>query len=1319
MSECVTKQMKIEAVKRERARLQQMEELGYEVDEAREQLDQLEGLIGNYKEMQAALQKTGRVQEVDAGKIAEANREKPRYKGAPVELTRIWTVDGAVYTNIKYKNGKEYTGIAAELITLDQKDLKGLVMFSAPMDEKPKKGRNILEKGLITDDRKMLKVFDELVEMDKVEQDVEHVRTLREVLKKVAGPLAKALPEIAVHLDETASRNSGMIEIGGKEADIYLGRGLSEQAYGGEMTLVEKYVHEVIHAATYWAMRSENNEAARIRNRLMQLHERAMKELTVEDLLPEVSINAKAELEVAKQTYKYINENIEEFVAYAMTNKKVMGKLATMTIRQVKEEPKGFLNTLIHWLGKLVDMVVMKWRNEPKDMKADKLAVKLVHELMQINNEVEEAKQASLGDKLEYYVDKIDNYIAGKIDQVIDKQMQKAIRERPVNEGKLAEAVWVVRTFAQLVGNKDMAGQLRGALAALGLKPEGTVQNLLQKLKNKDQYQEIVEEIGLMSLQIDKNRETTATQIDKIIAEAFKQYDRKTQKLLYRNILTLDGVLLVNKYGDGAGDFYRDEKKLETKIAELEKKLEENSTKQELAYYKYQIEGLAKYMETGEGSLIQLKNAEAIAMMAGTRFKKSTADGKVKDLIDELASLKAVKNLDMTAREQMVELFEREAEGIKAMAAMRKGFDEYMSVREAAEDRLNRRKGYVRETYDRYVTTTVARVEQKKEMEEKGYKLVKTLPVGAVGPKVVMGLYVNTSLLQLPFNRSGVRYTGEKQQGRSLFEHRVKLGETDAVKGTREDLKRANAIADKLVEDVMAGRVVKDNMALSPHVGEDGKIKDYRYNVSTEDKLLHMKLSTSPSEAIGRNWAHQIDVEESQGLNDVAWQEMMKDMAKNYVGGMTGLTGDEYILIDVNSQEEIVRDIARIMPEDYKEKIRLLKKAKKDKYMSDATMEKVIGEGVLEELKEYQKERLKKHLLNGKFAVRRDMLTKIFGFRDLSAVDMAGIKHLPKAVKNITREAENVWKEFVSLYSVNVVIKTLAVPVENVVSNFMYVLVDGHGVAEVMKAQIEGWKGLNQWIKDEKRQRELVALMHAHPENRAYRDEMGRITARMQLNPVKPLVDAGLYQHIMEDVGTGDFSSSSRLANWVNAKTENWPELLKLGVNYAFVTENTWLFRAMQKFVMFGDFVARYSQYVLGIQKEKRKRARDGKPFTPKELEAFEKRYMREITKNFINYADPDSQLWQYVQDMGFARFTKYGIGIQNVIREQAMKHPFRFAMAIAGQEGLEDMTGYNPASVDEMSWLTGKGLFMPGPTGMMEHLVDNMFPIYGNIKGL
>lgn len=88
------------------------------------------------------------------------------------------------------------------------------------------------------------------------------------------------------------------------------------------------------------------------------------------------------------------------------------------------------------------------------------------------------------------------------------------------------------------------------------------------------------------------------------------------------------------------------------------------------------------------------------------------------------------------------------------------------------------------------------------------------------------------------------------------------------------------------------------------------------------------------------------------------------------------------------------------------------------------------------------------------------------------------------------------------------------------------------------------------------------------------------------------------------------------------------------------------------------------------------------------------------------------------MNDMGFIMFTKYMVRIQKVIQDGVTKHPIRFALALLGQEMLDQTFGWEPDDIAEKS-MYRRGMdnmfYMPGFTGIIGNIVEPQ--MYSYIK--
>ena len=1237
------------------------------------------------------------VRKVDPGKITDMNTQSPRVNNRPVKILEIMIDGEDVRAAVEYKSGNIKEGIKATSVTLNQKNLTKEVLYNEPGTTVGGDYEVLLEKEQMRNVATVKATADTLNEMDDVGVSEEHKAHLHSVLGFVLDPTLKAIPEMAVYLDNKAKRNGGVfVPTEGKEG-IYLETGREELEYGNKMSLMETYVHEMVHAATHFGINFGGSRTASAMNKLRELRKQAMGVLTVDDFMPDVVINREVETAIAKERYDYVNDHIEEFLAYALTNQKIFNKIKGLKLdRKPKEQADTYYGKLLALAKTVIDSALMFWRRERKSIKGDNLLYKLSKDIMLANNKANDHIDRSVIDKLSTTIDIAENKWLTMIEKVTDKQLKKALTERPLTKSKVAYAKWIVRNMAVLMFNKDAFPVLQNVMASVGVRQDSVFQTLVRHMKTSDDYSNKLQDLTLVSGQIDRRREMEAAEISNVVSNAFsKKLNIADKKALYVGMYEADGNLLVNEM-DNAQELFSDEVTLDKAIVDKQAELDGMmKSKEHKRFINFQVNGLVEYMMTGNGNIAQLRNAETIARLFGTPDIKMEADPVLMKTIDVLVSLKALKKTDSSAKKQIVELMKKDMAGVKSLAKMQEGMVDYLQRKDAPTDRVNRKKGYVRETYDDYVSSSVAPVKDRMKMKAKGYKLVQVLPKsGLQVNEVEMALYTSRDAIRQSINRSSLRFTGDKQSGRSLFENALKGSSATASQAARRDRAKAESKTIEVIDAVIEGKEVDLDSMLTPEFDDMGRIIEYRFNVPLETKLKHLGLETDAIDAVGRTWSHQLDVEESAKLNEVVWGELVKDMAENFRGSKIGKNNYEYIMVSSKSTNKKVADLAKILPKEFKDKLKLMRDIGVDDITDDIARD-IIGEA-FDTLSNQNKEHIKRYLGRGELWLRKDMTLDALGFRDVSAVDAPMIRLLPAAIKMVLKKAENFWKEVIALYKVDVVIKMLPVIVGNIISNLVYVVQQGGNPIKVAKVQLEAMGSLDSYLRDSRDLLRLKGENMADPKPERLK-EIRRLKDDLKINPVAKLMEAGMYQNIIEDVYTDDFKSNSRFANWIGTKTENMPEWAKVAGNWLYVTEKTGLFQMVHRATAKSDFVARYSQFEFARSKFlKRYKREHGKSMPVDEVTKMEKVLLTEIRDTFINYSRPDHATWQYINDMGFFMFTKYAMRIQKIINDGIARHPLRFGMALIGQDIIEGVTGWNPDDAYERS------VFVRGPTDLL-----------------
>lgn len=1245
---------------------------------------------------------------------------------------------------VTYPNSEKTYAISLNMVTVDDVKLGDLIYknLKSEADVKIKRGERELAKNQINSRVDIKKLRDKLDKLDKVGVSAEHKKRLDAVLDKIISPVMKAIPEMELYLDDKAKRNGGVIFVDKGKEEIRIAVGTEGRLFGTDMSAVETLVHELGHGATHYAMNYSKDLIGKQLNQLKRIRSIVMNKIKPEDLLGDVVIDRETELKIAEERIQYMSRDIdgrnslEEFLMYALTNEPMVKFMSTVSLKDEQVPGKDWFEKLIGVLQSIIELALKAFGKEAnRTMKGDQLVMNLVADIAAVNNKID--TKIGMIEKASEFLNELDDKFAEYVEGLGEKNAKFVKESGVLDKMERKEKITMIeklRVLSHVLTNAEGQPILEGILKKLGAHPTGTVQTILRELKHADEYGNKMQALTMASGQVDSNRQNAASSINEMIAESFKgKLSKNSKRAIYASMVMGDMAYLADKMPTKLKELVTDESKLDREIDKFEDKLRELSRNEgERRLLEYQTIGLAELMRTGKGSIIQRRNAEAIANYVGS------TDEKLIETIDILVSLYGVKNLGSTVKNDLTLALENNEEAIlnygKTLIATRN----YVKDKQTKDQNLNMMKNYHREAYDEYVTSKVAPVSEMKEMKDKGYELKEYLPNTGLGfQSEGLALYVSRDMIRQPFNRSAMRYTGDKQSGLLLFEVALKSGNTEAMgrilaaqKKKGED--KAKILRQAIMDDKPLPKV---DTSVIPELDATGKVIDYRVMVTTENKVKHLGLDTNPIEVIGRTWGHEIDVEESNELIDVLWDEIMLDSAMNARAGseVSPTNKHAYTRIDVSSPVFEVSDVARILPPKIKEKLTKIKnlerairtnKSKQLHYhinkgelridsdgeyaITDDVYREVVGNKTWDSISNVKREALKKTLRGGTFMVREDMILDAFGARDMS---LGNIKWLPGQLRTIIKNIENAWKEIVKIFKVDIVIRLLPVIMGNIVSNIMYSVQTGHSPIAVAKLQLEGVSELKLYIKNKKELSRLFVELAKDPNNTVAKNRVERLKSDIKNSPIYPLIKAGMYQHIVEDVGLDDFKSNSRFMNWVSDKTENWPELAKVGLHWAYVSEKTSLFQMVTRATAYSDFAARYAQHTLTKRRQVAKIKKEkGREPTAQELRHIEDELAISIRDAFVSYSQPTSRLFQYLNDMGFIMFTKYMVRIQKVIQDGVAKHPLRFMLALLAQESLDQTIGWEPDDIAEKT-MYGRGLsdmfYMPGFTGILENIIE------------
>lgn len=1070
-----------------------------------------------------------------------------------------------------------------------------------------------LEVHALTSTKGIVDLFDKLVQVGN-DVNTKHTKHLRSLLNSLDS---KFLGKMKVFIDTKAKRNQGYLQVDARAINIAVNQGPKVTS---EMSIAEVYCHEIIHAFTVYAEASVDLAAQRIRSKIRAIQEQAKKRIP-RDALPD-------------NVWKYIFEgenSLREFIAYSTTNEQVIKELSKL---QLKENGKEltFLDKVLDLLRQLLDIVTFRGNPIKAGDTMAEAMVGLTFQLMEYNNKavqkIEERKGAVKF--MLSLLESADSKLKEQMDKIIAKMAKEGTKPPtlPKNASKLELAKWYVEFLPQLLTRNDMKPYWKAMLSAFGMKPEGIVQNIIRDISTPDKLERIVEKLGMMSDIVDQKARSMESTVAAALQRKFKRKLTTTEKeILTETILDIDIQSIADEYSlSEIGELFSNTDKLDKEISKVQAKLQG----EHYNWYVHGANGLANYMLTGYAGITQNLNAVNIATGVLTGEKIEASQETIK-AIDTLATLIAIKDSKSSSKSVIADMIAKEAEGVSYLIELHK-----MALEEARQKLFRNEvlmvKGYSKEVFDDTVSVVVKPLADRKAMEAQGYFLVKPLIKSKLHmSKLPMGIYKSKNYMNISYYRAATRLTGMVKRGTSVTDLAFMNEDNQKL-----ELLLANATKNAMdkyrleeVARIKAGKPMLSENMVSPVLDEYGNIVDYRYMMSKAEKKELLVQDTRADKVIARTFGSIIDKTESKTQNKAVMDVILKDMKENYIyGSQYGKNKLEYIKIEKDSNNEVVKEIYRLLPDEFKYKMKEMKLS----YI----------------------------------AVRRDMLINYFGFRNSSLTNAAigGMQLMTSGqVKSVVRGIEAIWQEFIKIAKVNIVMRIPTVLMGNIMSNIMVSVVEDKTPVSVVRMQLENARWLRQYLNDEEEYRQAQLAKNI--------GEMKRLRRELERNPVHELMEAGMYQPIIEDIGKADFESSNRVSRWVDKKMEGLPTFIKNGVHWLYLTEKTSFFRFMTQATQYSDFVARATQNQIlkakGISKDVR---------------------MNIVLDAFVNYNKPATSIEEWFNQMGFLMFTKYAKRIQRAINRQLKDHPLKALLYIAGQEYLGvDIEDIYDQSVFTRSW--------------------------------
>lgn len=1095
-------------------------------------------------------------------------------------------------------------------------------------------------------------VFSSLASVGNVKDSATHTNHLSNILDNLVNKVVEPV--------QVAIRNSGNETYGATRGnEVFLNVGMGTLANGTQMSAQEVYVHELVHnvtrtgvTGTSWAKRD-----------LQKLYLDARKVVKAEDFLNRNSngdildfqgnvITAQSagyarELAAATERYDYIFNNtdgnhLHEFVALGLTNEAFNKKLSTITGVTKKDKlwQGDVASSLMHLFQVIADWVTSRVTHT-SNITADQKLMKLAEQLAGIDARKKQTILFNSDKVTEHIHAGIAKFVAEPIHKLASSSVVRNSRSKIVrNVGNIVSKIpyTTIEAYSQVMSDVSRR---------MGITKDSLIHSLITEgIGNTKFNHKFHELLRYSNKMIDQARTHIKTNVIKELTGAFHtEYGSSTRKALTNVVLKTDLHTLVGAYGwNKVRQFFDDKANVEQEINALELELDKQfKAKGRNHYFKKHAESLGSYMANGVFTQEHTAtNADAIAREFGTDNEPVQNYKDAAAIIDKLASLYAVKYTNGQQLALVKKLADAEFKADKVNNGLTFLAQVHADSVKRSQELLFKGnpssviKGYTKEIINPNTTVIVAPLSEEATLLREGYQR-ESQPLERDAMDTTseeMYRYISKDNLLTTYEAGIASTTNKKAKGTDLIDVYV---QQDSSNPQAEAISAGFQIHAKKLQATKKQYTAADTKlkgaALAPIFNEDGNVTQYRYLMSERNKVEVLEKDGNFDTIMGAMEASISDKLNTEDIN-----KRLIQLAKDTFDEKYAENPKNFVTVGKNGSTERYREIYAMLPYEARQEIK-----------------RVWGSDNMQVPAELVTLMFGQRKISG---AQKLLETAAFDKLNVRVLEMLGI-NLGKKIKTI----ENVWQEIVKITKDVIVIKSGVVLLGNVLSNLAILKVAGISFRDIIKNHGVAITYAKQY---QKKTAELEALkreLRVNPNATNVKGKQVKIAmleTELNENPVKELIDEGVYQSIVEDVDVEDdqFTYKSKLQEWITPKFVSdgkVPQLLTdIGQNLI-ISHETTLYKALRDATQLSDFVARYTLHQANLENG----------MTNKES-------IQDIVDTFVNYDLPTHKGIQYANDMGLVMFTKFFIRIQKVIARMATKKTANFVGLALLQYGLD-----------------------------------------------
>jgi hypothetical protein len=1152
-------------------------------------------------------------------------------------------------------------------------------------------------------------IQDNLRDLDKQNgraTDEEHSKHLKEILSKITGVLSQSVGDLKVLFSETnAKDNTGNYN---DRINTITIKSSSNPNFTGYMGNELTYAHELSHASTHFAVRFNggNNKFTHMLHRAYNLFLANASADTIAENLDFIE-SPRERTRIANMLYKYMTTNkdpltnLEEFLAIGLTDKAMIKILKSIPYKD-NTENKSLFQKIKNGFFEILDTIfgdnILKVKKDKStyDMLVS-LAVQMGKSNQNAKNMVNQNKseiREIVGFALEKANSKLSNTlktVLSPIKKTLLKEIINSDSNSVLSSIKSCAAASVLSMCSKTYSD-DIKKELTNMNIAMN---NDTVYGaIIEDLSTPSDMARRAQRFQRESSRIDAKRKTmdilTSETLKKLFSHNVSDFEAKSmgEIMLDADITSLD--MGIEELADLLSNEELLDKQLKNMKSQIEKafKLNEYYYNKKIKTFMYnRATALAFKMVTGKNiDNNVLMNAHNIVNFVNPKNKRTqvnviqngkkiNVNDKLENLFDKYITLQALKLSDKGMKNSVAQVMKMDKEASEKILTFIKNFKE-----DTANDLFQKNKfgnnkhqiikGYRRDVYDSGKEIIWGDINKEQELAKQGYKKITTSLDKNINDstKETRCMYVNTFIThQTTFTRQAMRYTQGMSRGHELrdlfnkeiYENPDKVLELEKAYQQSMREARENMLTDhkaamntELPLDFKTLSKMSKNSNLQPILDEYGEVASFSYQMSKDVKRDVLGLNTDIFKSLGKMKSSYYDKVATKNLNNDIVALLIKDyeiVAKN-----PKELDIMFMELSHNTKDPLKREVYKML--DYETRTKL---------------EKAMG---------------------GKIMVRKDTFQNIFGVRDVDIRNNKWFKNMSNTeVKKAILFTAELVKTITKLFKIETVIKTPGVWIGNQVSNIFNCMNYGISLNESIKLHREAVVNLRRYQEDKRKLIELELRVKAG--EKINPDNIRSLRISLINNPVYPLIKAGFLNTIVEDL---DNDPKGYFEEKYTEMYNKQNKVVKGAIDWAFLTEKTFIGKGLTEYVHISDFISRYTLY-YGLKGQ-------GK--------LNEDQIIDEISDAFIDYDMITNRWIKFANDYGLALFTRFLTRSQKLLKNHIIDRPFTTAAILATQAHAGDLLGnsFGSSIYDTVFWNKNYS-YMMGLANPFYNAIDVLTP--------